>query len=324
MKKINFDLKGLQSVLPKDKFLSMKCGNARVIITSGPISIPRHMDDIHEHYELLIPLTEFSSVYIDKKKMECKPGQILVINPGQQHGSNKNMRKALFISIFFERGHMEQLIAEITGDDQQFPNYVQDLKPEIQDLVSLMIEEYRESRAGRARLLSALSEQLAVYMVRNYHQPAFAADMAEDGELPFYQSRYSEVIDYMRMHLGEKITIDQMADITMMNRYHFIRSFRSSFGSSPYDYLTSLRISHAKNLLANTALTVSEIGSRCGFFSASRFSAAFRNSTGMTPSKYRKHASAEKTTFAENKGATTAKVDLIELQQNLVFDLKSE
>jgi AraC-like DNA-binding protein len=256
--------------------------------------------------------------------MECKPGQLIVINPGQLHGSSKNVRKASFISIFFDRMYIDGLIAEITGDSQQFPNYVQNLKPEVQELVTRMIEEYRESRYGRTRLLEAMSDQLAVFLIRYYHQPVFTADPAVESKLPFYQSRYSDVIDYMRLHLGEKITIDQMAEIAMMNRYHFIRSFRSSFGSSPYDYLTSMRISHAKNLLASTTLNASDISIRCGFFSPSRFSAAFRNATGMTPSKYRKHALAEKASFSERKPETTQEADLLQLQQNLAANTVSE
>lgn len=286
------------SSIPSEKFLSMQCGFARIIITSGPISISRHVNDVHDHYEILIPLSEFSSLYIERKRIVCQPGNLLVINPGQKHGTSKSLRKVSFVSVFFDRVYMDDLIRRITGEVQPFPNYIQNMRQEFQNLISLTIEEFRESKAGRDVLLEALSEIMAVYLIRTYHQPIYSPRHDLDKKMPEYQARFTDVISYMHEHLGEKITIDQLAAVALMNRYHFIRSFRSAFGSSPYDYLTSLRINQAKHLLGTTLISASEIGVRCGFFSASRFSAAFRMVTGMTPTRYRQHTATEKSAFS--------------------------
>jgi len=68
--------------------------------------------------------------------------------------------------------------------------------------------------------------------------------------------------------------------------YHFCRAFKQSFGQPPHRYHTSRRIEHAKALLAQSRLSVTEIGLRVGFNESSSFTAAFRKSTRHTPAAY--------------------------------------
>jgi AraC-like DNA-binding protein len=63
------------------------------------------------------------------------------------------------------------------------------------------------------------------------------------------------------------------------------RAFRCA-GQSPMQYLRSLRLSHAAQMLAEERLQIKEIARRCGFTNASHFSKAFRKKFGMTPREY--------------------------------------
>jgi transcriptional regulator GlxA family with amidase domain len=66
------------------------------------------------------------------------------------------------------------------------------------------------------------------------------------------------------------------------------RHFRAALGASPIEYLVRTRIRHARDLLQQTDLPVTEIAFECGFESADYFSRCFRNSTGLSPRAYRK------------------------------------
>ena len=72
-----------------------------------------------------------------------------------------------------------------------------------------------------------------------------------------------------------------------MSKFHFLRVFRSITGASPIEYRNRIRIEHAKALLSDTFLTVSEIGSRVGYASPSYFSDAFKKEVGISPKEYR-------------------------------------
>ena len=60
-------------------------------------------------------------------------------------------------------------------------------------------------------------------------------------------------------------------------------------GRTPHEYLSAVRLRHAKELLTETALSVEEIGFRCGFSSSTAFIRSFRQATSITPASFRKY-----------------------------------
>ena len=67
------------------------------------------------------------------------------------------------------------------------------------------------------------------------------------------------VREYIEAHLEETISIDALAGIVGLSKYHFARAFKQSEGLTPHDYLLQCRVRRAQELLANTDLPLSEI-----------------------------------------------------------------
>lgn len=82
-------------------------------------------------------------------------------------------------------------------------------------------------------------------------------------------------------------SLDELARVSMLSKFHFLRAFKEAFNQTPHQFITELRVEKAKSLLANTALEVSEIGRSVGFDTASTFSRTFRNATGVYPTRFR-------------------------------------
>ena len=95
------------------------------------------------------------------------------------------------------------------------------------------------------------------------------------------------ICSYIDGHLGEPLTIPQLARRARLSPYHFIRVFRVMTGQTPHQYIRSRRIERAKTLLATTPLPVTEICDAVGFRSLGSFSSLFRRTTGETPVAYR-------------------------------------
>ena len=72
------------------------------------------------------------------------------------------------------------------------------------------------------------------------------------------------------------------------------RRFKNATGKTMSDYLTSLRIGKAKDLLVTTGLELSDICLQCGYADQSSFIRAFKAREGMTPGKYRESARTKK------------------------------
>jgi AraC-like DNA-binding protein len=94
-------------------------------------------------------------------------------------------------------------------------------------------------------------------------------------------------IAYLREHLAEKLSLDRLARISEMSVSSLESKFKTLMGASPYRYLITLRMEHATRLLCETAYSVTEIATRCGYDNLFYFCNAFKKELGITPSQYR-------------------------------------
>jgi AraC-like DNA-binding protein len=98
----------------------------------------------------------------------------------------------------------------------------------------------------------------------------------------------SRAVAYLRENFSDNnMSLDLVARSVHLSRYHFSRTFRKQTGQRFIDYLTTLRMSEARSLLSVTDLPVTEICRRVGYHESSHFQRTFKNSFGMSPSKYR-------------------------------------
>jgi LacI family transcriptional regulator len=96
-------------------------------------------------------------------------------------------------------------------------------------------------------------------------------------------------ISYMREHISDPITVDDLLRHACLPRRSFDRKFRSALGRSPAQEMRRMRIEMAKTLLASDARIKTEnIVRHCGFYCRSQFFTAFQQITGMTPAEYRR------------------------------------
>ena len=99
--------------------------------------------------------------------------------------------------------------------------------------------------------------------------------------------RARELID---THYAQPLDLAELARTANFSRYHFLRAFRRAFHATPHEYLTRKRIERAKELLAQSELTITEICFEVGFESLGSFSTLFHKVVGWSPSIYRARA----------------------------------
>ena len=95
---------------------------------------------------------------------------------------------------------------------------------------------------------------------------------------------------YMEAHSADKFSLEEMAKALYVNGSYLLRTFRRHTGMTPLYFHHKLRCGKAKELLAQTNRSISEIGEAVGFVSSSHFSHIFRKMESCTPSEYRASA----------------------------------
>ncbi len=91
---------------------------------------------------------------------------------------------------------------------------------------------------------------------------------------------------FMDGHYSEAIDLDRISDEACFSKYHFLRLFKESFGQSPHQYLTELRISKAKELLKK-GFPVKRVCFEVGFDSIPSFTKLFKKHIGVSPKDFK-------------------------------------
>lgn len=120
---------------------------------------------------------------------------------------------------------------------------------------------------------------------------AFArlASSQQEQRFPRNHSRITKAMQYIDSHYMEKLTLDTLAEVALLSKYYFTHTFTLQVGISPYKYINSVRLTHARALLDNTTMSIEEIGWQVGYGGAKNFIRAFKKATGHSPNHYRNH-----------------------------------
>jgi len=156
--------------------------------------------------------------------------------------------------------------------------------PQIQHIMLALRAELEEGCPGGRLFGESLATTLAVHVMRRY--AVFSGTLA-DYRRGLPARRLRAVVDYIQKHLGDKVSLRQLADIAEMSQFHFGHLFKQSTGLSPYQFVVRQRIAKAKDLLVDSNLPLAHISYTLGFASQTHFTTVFRELEGTTPLAYR-------------------------------------
>ncbi|MFI3199894.1 MAG: AraC family transcriptional regulator [Eubacteriales bacterium] len=100
--------------------------------------------------------------------------------------------------------------------------------------------------------------------------------------------KLSAIYHELRNNYHKPISLEQLSQQFFISKYYLARIFKKKYGSSIITTLVTIRISHAKELLRFTNISISNISQQCGFQDTSYFIKAFKQKEGITPLSYRK------------------------------------
>ncbi|MDR7008839.1 AraC family transcriptional regulator [Paraburkholderia strydomiana] len=151
-------------------------------------------------------------------------------------------------------------------------------------VIQLMRDEAFEQRPGSATVVNHLSAALFALTLRC----ACHADDAPRGLLALAQRRRLQPALAAMFDEPEKPwTVPKLAELCHMSRATFVRHFDRAIGQSASVVLTQIRMALAGRKLAQTGMSVAEIGEAVGYQSEAAFQRTFKRQVGMTPAKWR-------------------------------------
>lgn len=234
--------------------------------------------DRFDSYLLMYVAAGEGLVTINNKQQHIKENDIVLINCYKPHIYETNSFMEIIWTHFdgnISRDYFN-IINERAGNVINSGNSTL-----IQDYLLSMVEDFRKNKIINEAILSCnIQRILAELLILSTENPA-----GNPGNSINY---IEESIKYIRSNYRKRISLKDISASVCMSPYHFSRIFKRETGYSPYEYVTMLRLNHAKTLLKTTDLSIKEISFECGFNSEMSFITAFKNHTKLTPTKFRR------------------------------------
>ena len=251
-----------------------------------------HMHERHEIYYLVSGERNFT---INDKVFRIRKGDLVIIPAGDMHKTScvdGNYHER--VAIMFEDEVIEQIYTFFGRDYVRsvMESYIVPI-PEgrrsyVEELMNRMIYESEGIDDISDYLEEAYFEELMLFIMRCFRSGRETDKYKLDESDEIIQQSAKYIFD----NSEKNINLDDIAEKYGMSSSYFSKKFKNVMGFGFKEYLVSVRIKNAANLLLTTDRTITDIAISCGFNDSNYFGDCFRKIKGISPNKYRKNKGA--------------------------------
>jgi AraC-like DNA-binding protein len=260
----------------------------------GMNSAARLERHFHDDYVMSVQLRGREHCTVGRRDFCFEAGDMVLINPNQPHtGNDDGADDSEYITLYASR-EMVSRVAHQLGAPITQPEFTRvhargdkDSSLLMQDLLSACREESGEPMSSTRS--SALARRILVGVLTD-HSNMFEPRKRGSNRIGHWRiARVLEHLDGLGpLELRETISLDALAEIAGLSRFHFLRQFADLVGMTPGRYVRMLRLCRAGRQLRRSDDSVLEVALSVGFADHAAFSRAFASQMGITPTNFRR------------------------------------
>ena len=157
----------------------------------------------------------------------------------------------------------------------------EEVSGEIRSSIREIYHEWQQKKEGYPLMIKANVLRILTMLIRAYQDESKSGEMLREKKNAM--KRLEQAFNYIDDHYCEKITLEEVASSVYMSSNYFSSYFRKVTNISFSDYVTRMRINHARELLRETDKNVTEIAMECGFNNISNFYRLYKKHVGKPP-----------------------------------------
>jgi len=238
------------------------------------------------------PVRGRGEITVNRTKSPLGPRHGMIISPGRRFAIKLNANYEHFVLVI-NAPSLAAKLAALTGVAIKYPvscNTTADGKTPAADALRnhffFLVDQLSTSVAAVPRFVMAEFEQtlMVMFLLANRHNYSHLLERPSPDSAPWQVRRVEE---YVETNWQQAITFENLAEISGVSAFSLLRSFRKSRGYSPMEFVSRVRLGHARELLQrpNAATTVAEIAASCGFVDVDDFAVSYVDAFGEPPSQ---------------------------------------
>ncbi|SRR5258707_8382363 len=255
-------------------------------------------DNIKGPFSLFGNLSGSSLVSVDHRKVRVSDDHFFITNSGQNYSLEIDEKsKAETFNIHFGERFADQMIQsqnsikkimdekfQSTTQSFSFHNRLIRKSKSISDLLITLQsnkDELKEEELLAQLFIELLKEELKLTKAEKT-LPSVKKSTREE-----LVKRILLSTDYIHEFYNQQLSLEELANISCLSKFHFLRLFKIAMGQTPHQFITEVRIEKSKELLSSSKQEIKRIADIVGFADSSSFSRAFYQKVGAYPSQFR-------------------------------------
>ena len=251
--------------------------------------IPVHW---HDELEIIYVKSGFLTVNISGENYIGKPGDAFVVSPGNLHFMGSQTGTVDYFTFLFPLKYIA-----FRSDDMLDDKLIEPLNsghlmisPEIKDTVKEQCEQLArvyvaEIDKSESKITSQIRKKIILLQfIHELWKKGFIVENDTTGR----NTVEKEMVSYIQQNYTGKILLREFGEQFHLSEKYISRYFKEHFHITLSQYVTYLRLEHAKQMLQETDISVTEVAMQSGYQNISYFIRSFKKTYGVSPLKYRK------------------------------------
>ncbi|AWB45598.1 AraC family transcriptional regulator [Paenibacillus sp. CAA11] len=259
-----------------------------------------HADRVMDSYELILGVNGIVYIQEEENKYEVGPGDLLLLSPGRRHAGYQASTPG--VSFYWFHFDLPEEFTVLTQEEmKREAALIHKALPRSCSIRHLYIPKFMHLGANDRisvlinQILHIANSNYLTYHSVNYPFTSLLIEISEQ-ILSSYSLRgggakgdiqFAKILEWTRIHAAEPLTVSEIACRFSYNKDYLTRLFKQHTSKNPLEYIHSVRIGKAKELLSRTTLTIKEIAAEVGFSDEKYFMRLFRRYENMTPKQFR-------------------------------------
>ena len=251
--------------------------------------IPVHW---HDEFEIIYVRSGFLTVSISGESYIGKTGEAFVVSPGNLHLMGSQSGTVDYYTFLFPLKYIsfrtddmldEKLLEPLNSGHLMICPRVKDTAKELcEQLIEIYMAKKDESESKIATQVR--TKIILLQFILEMWKKGFVIENDTSGR----NTVEKEMVSYIQQNFTGKISLREFGEQFHLSEKYISRYFKEHFHITLSQYITHLRLEHAKQMLQDTDTPVTEIAMQSGYQNVSYFIRSFKKTYGVSPLKYRK------------------------------------